>query len=154
MLTGRRSKAFQVGFSLLEVLIAVVILSFGLLGLAGLQANSLKNNHSAYLRSQAVWQAYDMADRMRANRTGLEAGAYDDVEGIPENPNCEANACSAAQMAQYDAALWNGGNATRLPAGAGTVTAQGGGVYDIAVSWQDREGGEPVTKTFTTRVRP
>ena len=154
MLTGRRSRAFQVGFSLLEVLIAVVILSFGLLGLAGLQANSLKNNHSAYLRSQAVWQAYDMADRMRANRTGLEAGAYDDMEGIPGNPNCEANTCSAAQMAQYDAALWNGNNATRLPAGAGTVIAQGGGVYDITVSWQDREGGEPVTKTFTTRVRP
>ena len=55
------------GVSLIEVLVTVVVLSIGLLGLAGMQATGSKFNHSAYLRSQAVNLAYDMADRMRAN---------------------------------------------------------------------------------------
>jgi len=55
------------GFTLIEALIAVVILAIGLLGIAGLQATNLKNNQSAYNRSQATLLAYDMADRIRAN---------------------------------------------------------------------------------------
>ncbi len=60
-------KSRQTGFSLLEVLIAIVITSIGLLGLAGMQATGLRNNHSAYHRSQATVLAYDIADRMRSN---------------------------------------------------------------------------------------
>ena len=55
------------GFTLIEVLIAMLVLAVGLLGLAGLQATSLKNNQSAYNRSQATQLAYDIADRMRSN---------------------------------------------------------------------------------------
>src|SRR5664280_455779 len=55
------------GFTLLEVLIAMLVLAVGLLGLAGLQATSLRNNQSAYNRSQATQLAYDLADRMRNN---------------------------------------------------------------------------------------
>ena len=55
------------GFTLIEVLVALIIVSIGLLGLAGLQATSVRFNQQAYLRSQAVQQAYDMADRIRAN---------------------------------------------------------------------------------------
>ena len=55
------------GFTLIEVLISMLILAVGLLGLAGLQATGLRNNLSAYNRSQATQLAYDMADRMRAN---------------------------------------------------------------------------------------
>ena len=55
------------GFTLIEVLIAMIILAVGLLGLAGLQATSLRNNQSAYNRSVATQLAYDIADRMRAN---------------------------------------------------------------------------------------
>ena len=57
------------GFTLIEVLIAMLVLAVGLLGLAGLQATSLRNNQSAYNRSQATQLAYDLADRMRANFT-------------------------------------------------------------------------------------
>ena len=53
-------------FTLIEVLVTVVILAVGLLGLAGMQAASMRNNHSAYLRSQAVQLSYDMADRVRS----------------------------------------------------------------------------------------
>ena len=56
------------GFTLLEILVALLVLSIGLLGLAGLQTFSLRNNHSAFLRSQAVVLAYDALDRLRSNR--------------------------------------------------------------------------------------
>ncbi len=61
----------QSGFSLLEVLIAIVITSIGLLGLAAMQATGLRNNHSAYHRSQATVLAYDIADRMRSNASSM-----------------------------------------------------------------------------------
>ena len=67
----------QTGSSLLEVLVAVVILAFGLLGLAGLQISSVKSSHSAYLRSQATLLAYDMADRMRVAREAAILGRFD-----------------------------------------------------------------------------
>ena len=63
----------QRGFTLLEVLIAVMLLAVGLLGLAGLQAVSLRNNHSAYLRSQATMLTYDIIDSMRTNRSAAQA---------------------------------------------------------------------------------
>ncbi len=56
------------GFSLIEVLVSVVILSLGLLGVAGMQVLSLQSGHSAYQRSQATWVANDLADRLRARR--------------------------------------------------------------------------------------
>ena len=65
------------GFTLLEVMIALLVLSIGLLGIAALQANSLKVNHGAYQRSQAIFLAYDMMDRLRANRTAALAGQCD-----------------------------------------------------------------------------
>ena len=61
----------QSGFSLLEVLIAIVVTSIGLLGLAAMQATGLRNNHSAYHRSQATVLAYDIADRMRSNVSSM-----------------------------------------------------------------------------------
>lgn len=62
----------QRGTSLLEVLISIVVLSLGLLGYAGLQSVTLKNNHNAYLRTQATSLAYNALDRMRANRADLD----------------------------------------------------------------------------------
>lgn len=62
----------QRGTSLLEVLVSLVILSLGLLGYAGLQSVTVKNSHNAYLRTQATSLAYNVLDRMRANRTSLD----------------------------------------------------------------------------------
>ncbi|HZE18056.1 MAG TPA: type IV pilus modification protein PilV, partial [Mycobacterium sp.] len=61
----------QAGVGLMEVLITVLVLSIGLLGLAGLQATGLRNNHGSLLRTQATMLAADMADRIRANPAGL-----------------------------------------------------------------------------------
>ena len=67
----------QAGTSLLEVLIAVVVLSVGLLGLAGLQIAGLRVNQGAMQRSQATMLAYDVFDRMRSDRIAALAGKYD-----------------------------------------------------------------------------
>ncbi|NCO52453.1 MAG: type IV pilus modification protein PilV [Deltaproteobacteria bacterium] len=56
------------GFTLIEVLVALVILSVGLLGVASMQLNGLRGNHTAYLRSQGLQYAYEVLDMMRANR--------------------------------------------------------------------------------------
>ena len=69
-------KANQHGFTMVEVLVTLVILAVGLLGLAGLQATSLRNTESAYQRSQAAILAYDMLDRMRANSAGVANGRF------------------------------------------------------------------------------
>lgn len=98
----------QKGFTLIEMLVAVVILSIGLLGLAGLQARSLQFNSSSAQRSQATILAYDMIDRMRANKDQAVAGAYDlDLATGPSGTiNCETGTCVTADLANYDRNQW------------------------------------------------
>jgi len=79
----------QRGFNLVEVLIAVLVLSAGLLGLAGLQIAGMKSSHSAYLRSQAAFAVYDLLERMRANPSDfagkeLKYESETDVEGFED----------------------------------------------------------------------
>jgi len=139
------------GFTLLEVLIAIVVLSFGLIGLAGIQAVSVKNNHSADLRTLAVQQAYDMADRMRANAAGVKSGLYDSLTAtvpatIPADPACISTGCSNTQLRDYDQRIWNLNNQTMLPSGTGSVIAVAGTAapnkaYVITVMWDDYRKG-------------
>jgi len=94
------------GFTLLEVMIAIVVVAFGLLGLAGLQVFALKNNQSAAMRSAATVLASDVVDRMKANFQGVIAGQYDKpniadyAAGIA---GCNATAgCTPTDLAQND----------------------------------------------------
>jgi type IV pilus assembly protein PilV len=115
------------GFSLLEVMIALLIFSIGLLGLAGLLVVSVKTNQSAYLRSQASFMAQTMADRMRANAMGVWNGAYNKT--IPSgsaNPTCP---CDVATLAQRDLYWWDQELANFLPNASGSIAcARNGGV--------------------------
>lgn len=141
--------SFAQGFTLVEILIAVVVLSFGLLGLAGLQAAGIKSTHSANLRTLAVQQAYDMADRMRANVDGVKGGAYDAIStSTPADPACISNVggCTPANLAVYDQFAWNTNNGNMLPLGRGTVATIVGPVppnkaYVITVMWDDYRTG-------------
>ena len=115
---NRRSEQ---GFTLIEVMIALLVLSIGLLGLAGLQVTALQNNQSAFMRSQATALAYDLSDRMRANVLGTISGNYN-----PANAGADANCgtttgCSPQAMAQNDLNDWNTSIATYLPLGEGFV---------------------------------
>lgn len=135
------------GFTLIEVLIAVVILSVGLLGLAGLQATSLRNNHSAYLRSQATTLAYDIIDRMRTNKTVAQGvpGGYAlaltaSPPAPPTPPACLGAPCDSAQLATFDLNNWIQSIITVLPLGAGGVVTVGN-VVTVTVAWDDNRNG-------------
>ena len=128
---------------MLEVLVAIFVLAIGLLGLAGLQASSLKNNTSAYARSQAQLLAYDMLDRMRSNAQGVANGNYDDLLGTtPTDPNCITTGCSVADLAKHDAFEWSNLLSQTLPTGSGLVSGSGSGsIFTITVMWDDDRTG-------------
>lgn len=130
------------GASMMEVLVTVVILSIGLLGLAGLQLTGLRANGQAEARTSATVHAYDMADRMRANLNGVTAGNYDSVTGNETDPGCISSGCTTAQLAQYDKWAWlqNIANDPVLPSGTGRVTVASG-VFTITVMWDESRSG-------------
>ena len=131
------------GFTLIEVLIAMVILAIGLLGLAGLQATSLRNTQSAYFRSEATQLAYGMADRMRANAANarLLAGSAYLGAGTQVDTCKAAPGCTPAQMAQNDVYEWNqyidnalGVRATGTIAAVPVAAPTG---FTITINWDD-----------------
>ncbi|BBP03682.1 type IV pilus modification protein PilV [Sulfuriferula plumbiphila] len=123
----------QHGFTLLEVLVAMVIVSIGLVGLAGLMMTSAKNNQSAYYRSQASWMGYDIIDRMRANRSVAQNGSYDISLGV------SPTGCGTGVVVSDDLCQWKTELATALPTGDGSVSVSGG-IATVTVSWDDRRG--------------
>lgn len=125
----------QEGATLIEVLIAIVVLSIGLLGLAGLQVTSVQSNHSAYQRSQATLLAYDLADRMRANRTEALTNAY----VIATFPTSSSSNPVTGTQAAKDKAEWLNNLARSLPNGTGRVQKTGN-LVTIEVSWNDNRG--------------
>lgn len=115
-------KRQEAGTSLIEVLVAAIVMAFGLLGLAAMQARGMQNTQSADFRSQATVLAYDMSDRMLANLAGWREGDYDAPTGA--NNGCsgsKATACTASQLAAHDMYEWTSLLAATLPDGQGTV---------------------------------
>src|SRR3990167_4605539 len=105
---GSRS---QKGFSLIEVLVALLVLSIGLLGLAALQTTSLQFNTGSYFRTQATFLAYDILDRMRANSAAVadsDGNGYDQPVSsmVVSGVNCHATNCTSAELALYDVRSW------------------------------------------------
>ncbi len=151
MITNKTS-----GFTLLEVLITLVILAIGLLGLAGLQTTGLKNNLSAYHRSQATQLSYDIADRMRANIAALNSYTTITPTSATEKAACEnaATGCTAAAMAEHDLYEWNTTLEAVLPDGIGTITTSGT-EYKITITWNDdRDGDDTNNASFETSMQP
>lgn len=128
------------GFTLVEILVAVVVLAIGLLGLAGLQATSLRFNSSAYLRSQATNLAYEMADRMRANRQAAMSGDYDPEAFEAPPPACAAVAPAGTTVAERDVRAWRKALACTLPSGTGSIQRIAGNIFRVTVRWDDSRG--------------
>ena len=125
----------QSGFTLLEVLVAILVLSIGLLGLAGLMASSIRNNHSAYQRTQATWLAYDMIDRMRVNR----ANAISSTNNY--NIAIGAATSGSANLAGVDVTNWKTTLANALPAGDGSVAVNSTSrAVTVIIQWNDSRG--------------
>ena len=130
----------QRGFSLLEVLVSLAILSVGLLGLAALQTVGLRINHDSYQRTQATMLAYDIADRMRANSVGLAAGQYLAPATLTTGSDCVAAACTTTELATYDIKTWQDMLALKLSGGTGTISAPNAtGARTITINWLEND---------------
>lgn len=131
--------AKQSGFSLIEVMVALVVLSVGMIGMAALHGQSLRASSSAIFRTQAINLTSDMADRIRANRMGQAA-----YGSAAANTNCTTADCTPAQMAAEDLYQWQQRVQQELPSGQGTVQYNGGTVpptFTITVQWDESATG-------------
>ncbi|THB64737.1 MAG: type IV pilus modification protein PilV [Gammaproteobacteria bacterium] len=150
------------GFTLLEVLIAMAIFSFGLLAMAQMQVISIRNSTSAYQRSVASWMAYDMTERIRTNREIAYTGSYnctmtEIIPAIP--PDCEASLCSAEKLAQYDVNQWKNDQRylKNLPDSKASIQVSGTAPYytlQIDIQWQDNSsyGNDSKIQTFSYKT--
>ena len=126
------------GFTIVEAMVALVVLSVGMIGVAALHGQSLSAGRSALYRSVAVMLAADLADRIRANRTGAAAYA-----GAPAAGGCGPDGgsrCSPEAMAAHDLHLWDRQVRDTLPNGQWEVSYDGAAnprVYTIDVLWDD-----------------
>lgn len=130
----------QSGFTLIEVLVSIVIVSFGLLGVAGLLSTGLKSTQGSLQRTQASLLAYDMADRMRMNRAAARNGEYRTL----------VTATNTIAVSDKDA--WESAVADLLPSGVGSVTMPATNFYSITVQWDDSKvTGGSATQSFVLR---
>ncbi len=128
----------QSGVTLVESMIALLVISIGLLGIAALQITAMSQNTSALNHSQAVWIAYNMSDRIRANIT--QFNNYDGIDTTTVyTQDCMAAACTNAQMLTADAADWTALVAS-LPGGRGVIGSNADGLL-VSVMWDDEGTG-------------
>jgi len=143
-----RAPRAQSGMSMIEVLVAVVVLAFGLLGISAMQMTSLRSSQSSLERSQAIAQSYAMFDAMRANRQAALIGRYD----IPMS--CDAP--DPGNLVANDLAHW----ITSMqqpqvlgPSACGSITCNSTSCT-ITVRWDDsrRNGGSSAQSVVTKTV--
>ena len=139
----------QHGFTLVEVLVALVVLAVGMLGIAGLYVESLKAGRTSIYRTTAVTLAADMADRIRANPVapasyagvGPGSDAFACVNGV--------GPCTADELAQDDWFRWNQALQARLPQGAAAnIAVQAVGTlnqYTITLQWPEAGQADPAS---------
>lgn len=156
---NRPSSRRQRGFTLVEILVTVVLISVGLLGVAALQLTTLRGNQEAYVRSQASVLAGDILDRMRANPIAFRNNLY----------NAALNGTGAASTpAGNDLLAWQQSIDQLLPGGATNAAGSIDHTIDpanpnrhivtITIQWQERPEGTGTTntdaelrRTFVTR---
>ena len=153
-----KSRAFgprSSGFTMVEVLVALVVLAVGMLGIAGLYVMTLQSGGSAIYRMQAVSLASELADRIRANRNAGAVYAGAAVATACAGAFATTIVCTPTQMAQNDLFLFNQRvtSPTVLPNGTWSVTVNGASpaTYIIRVNWTET-GNQAMSYTLTTQI--
>lgn len=158
------------GFTMIEILVTLFILAIGLLGLAGLLFEGMRNNQGSYLRTQASILAYDMADRMRANRAEAQGGSYGGFSTATIQsttlPACtgQAAGCTPSDQVTVDQVEWTlqvqgtGGDMAMLPGGVGTIAHDAAsGIYTVTIQWDEAsragDAGEDIAGDNSYAVR-
>lgn len=165
-------RRLDAGFTLIEVLVAMLVLAIGLLGVAGLQAKGLRDNHAAYSHTQASILASNMADRIRTNPEGLKNNYYDQSQRTAFTECLTVAGCSPDKLAKHDAFQWNRTLGTMLLGGQGLVCIDSspsasdtpdapncdgvGNSYAIKIWWdKDRNGAvDALDSPFIMSLQP
>jgi type IV pilus assembly protein PilV len=150
------------GMTLIEVLVALVILGIGVLGIAKLTLFSVRSNDSAYMRTQATALAYSALDALRGNRSVALTKAYDTaltVAAADPGFNCAslATPCTPPNLALYDVFMWKTRVAAALPSGAGSVvtaTVNNRVTATITVQWDDAVASATFNQTAAGAAAP
>jgi len=154
-------KQQQAGFSLLEVMIAVVIIGVGVLGIAALQTTSSVMTESSVHRGQAAALAIEIVERMRVNMTEAKAGNYD-ISVLPTlTTTCigPAKDCSTSELKEHDLRVWSDRVAALLPSGSATISTSADNGIDpvditVTMQWDDSRGrNAAVSQAFTFKLK-
>jgi type IV pilus assembly protein PilV len=123
--------ACQRGVTLIEVLVAMLVFSIGLIGAAGLMVMAARSNQAAYLRTQVTFLAQSMAERMQANLIGVWNGDYNGSYPDGSAQDCTAG-CTPAQLARHDRQRWSSQLETFLPQGTkASIQCDHGGIPSV-----------------------
>jgi type IV pilus assembly protein PilV len=149
MTNGYKPNSHDSGFTLIEVLVALLVVAVGLIGMAGIQGAAVKYTKGAEGRSHAAQLNSDILDRIRTSRAALPSGAYASA-GSFQAVSCDRNfAITQSVQDQADIALWRNQIACLLPGGQGRIEVgalDASGLYPVTVSVQWGEnrivGGE------------
>lgn len=175
---GRRR---QTGLTLVEVMVSIIVLSIGMLGIAGLQATTSKYKVNTWARSASAILLSELVEKMRVNSAAAGPGYIDrriDLSnvGSPASPpseyllsddwstqqgatltvskNCETSTCTEAERATYDMSVWRQRVRTLLPQGAALVEGGKGEGVMISLMWMDKEQTDPANATRTLIKAP
>ena len=151
------------GFSLIEILITLVIMSVGMMGLAGLKMVAIKGTNESHFRHEASLLMMDLADRMRANEAGVDNGDYQlnsalDLSTEPSQ-DCSSAQCTATELATYDKyqialrmsqTIPGSELLITCPSNACNTVADVKVVHTIKIKWKERKDkSEQLTKSVT-----
>lgn len=148
------SRPQQTGASLIEALVALLILALGVMGLAGLQTQTLVDGRASNQRAVAVQMAEDLLERMQANSqvrmTNPSPNPYVVAFGTtPTNPDCFANACNGTQLANFDLWQWKTTLGNLLPAGDAQVfrSSTDPTQFGVLIAWSESQSRNQETTT-------
>lgn len=154
----------QRGVTLIESLVAIVVMALGILGILGVQMRTLTDTQTGVRRAQAIRLIEDMGERMKVNPNALaNINAYVTAfADTPTLPNC-ASGCNAAQLAAYDVAVWKRIVRENLPTGQASIfvppaesgLATGlGRQLGVMIAWRENErAGTKTDDIDATKVR-
>lgn len=141
----------QHGISLIESLVAIVVMALGILGVIGVQLRTLSDTQTSVRRAQAVLLIEDLSERMKVNPNALNnltsyESDFDDVLNFVED-TCRKNNCTPTQQASYDLAMWKNTVANALPLGKASIfippaeqaLTTGQRQLGIMISWRQNE---------------
>lgn len=152
------------GFSMIEVLVSLFIISISLLGAAGIQVRAMQLGQGSQLRTQAILLTDDLAERMEANKTASINTTTTTLYNVAESSSapttapatdCSTATCTATEMAAYDLNLWQKQVQNTLPQSTWSVNRTGLGnpaTYQITVKWVDTRGDNTANSATASGV--